>query len=75
MRHHLILSHNMKNTFDLEQSIMKCWAVTDDIELLRTTMCTSPMTEDQVDNFLLGLSVIYNAKFEQLFSEFSEFVK
>lgn len=62
----------MKNRFDLEQEIMQCWSVVDDIERLRHYMCDKKMTEDELDNYLLGLKTIYSVKFEQLFDTFED---
>lgn len=56
--------------FDLEQQIMQCWSVCEDIEALRQYRDTTTMTEDQLDNYLLGLHTIYQVKFEKLFSVF-----
>lgn len=56
--------------YDLEQAIMQCWLVCEDIEALRQHRDTTTMTEDQLDNYLLGLHTIYQVKFEKLFSVF-----
>jgi hypothetical protein len=62
----------MKNRFDLEQEIMQCWSVVEDIELLREKVLDgeTELTDDELDNFLLGLKTIYSAKFERLFKTF-----
>ena len=67
----------MTDRFDLEQSILKCWNVTDDIDLLyENVMDRSPeMTTDDIANALLGMKQIYEMKFEKLFSQFEELVK
>lgn len=63
----------MKDRFDLEQEIMQCWGIVEDIELLREKVLDGEkMTEDEVDNFLLGLKTLYSAKFERLFNTFEE---
>ena len=55
----------MADRFDLEQGIMQCWSITEDIELLRNTVCSAGVIDaDRVDNFLLGLKTIYDIKFE-----------
>lgn len=64
----------MADRFDLEQDIMKCWNVTDDIDLLNFNVLEKDMTKDEISNFLLGLKTIYQCKFENLFDNFSELV-
>lgn len=67
----------MTDRFDLEQSILKCWNVTDDIDLLyENVMDRSPeMTTDDIANALLGMKQIYEMKFEKLFSQFEKLVE
>ena len=63
-----------KDRFDLEQEIMECWSITTDIENLRIALDSS-MTEDQLDNYLLGLTAIYEVKFSKLFDTFGDLIK
>jgi len=63
-----------KDRFDLEQEIMECWSITTDIENLRIALDSS-MTEDQLDNYLLGLTAIYEVKFSKLFDTFAELIQ
>jgi hypothetical protein len=66
----------MTDQFDLEQGIMSCWHVTDDLDiLLEELMENEHFTKDQASNFVLGLSTIYQAKFEKLFRDFEDFLK
>lgn len=58
----------MKNKFELEQCIMNCWNVVDDIKTVVHGL--DSMSNDDVANALIGLHTIYQLKFEQLFSEF-----
>ncbi len=60
----------MKDRYDLEQHIMKCWNVTEDIDLLYKNVMEKDMSTDDIANFLLGLKTIYNHKFEELFDTF-----
>jgi hypothetical protein len=66
----------MNNRFDLEQQIMNCWHVVDDIKTLNQQLqdASSKMTEDQIANYLLGLETIYQVKFEQLFALFEQMI-
>lgn len=63
--------------FDFEQAIMNCWNVTSDIETLRKQMLDTEdsMTQDEIDNYLLGLKTIYDVKFNQLFNMFSDMIR
>jgi len=53
---------------------MECWSITTDIENLRVALDSS-MTEDEVDNYLLGLKAIYEVKFTKLFDTFGELIQ
>jgi hypothetical protein len=65
----------MTDRFDLEQNIMKCWNVTEDIQLLNKNVLEKDISVDDISNYLLGLKTIYDAKFEELFDNFSELIK
>ena len=58
--------------FELEQSIMQCWNVVDDIKLVTRQVYDrpKPLTEDELGNLLIGLETIYQLKFEKCFEEF-----
>jgi hypothetical protein len=65
------MSETNRSRFDLEQDIMNCWSVVDDIkELNRCMLDRRKMTDDEVSNYLLGLETIYQVKFERLFETF-----
>jgi hypothetical protein len=69
----------MTDRFDLEQQIMNCWNITEDIKLLNTYVLEGKpeggeMTTDEVSNFLLGLETIYGMKFDQMYNTFSTLV-
>jgi hypothetical protein len=65
----------MTDRFDLEQHIMKCWNVTEDIDLLNYNVLEKDMSKDDISNFLLGLKTIYECKFNNLFDNFSELIE
>jgi hypothetical protein len=66
----------MADQFDLEQGIMGCWHVTDDLNVLFEELVENQtFTKDQASNFVLGLSTIYEAKFDKLFRTFEDFLK
>jgi len=66
----------MSDRFDLEQQILKCWNITEEIQLLNEQVLENDeLTKDQISNYLLGLSTIYEMKFEKLFDQFGQMVQ
>lgn len=68
--------------FELEQHIMQCWNVVDDLKMLLAYVGDDPFFKDmkpeQVDklmNLLLGMSELYQLKFEKCFSSFETLLK
>lgn len=53
--------------FDLEQKIMNCWQVCEDLELL-AQRCRDPLTA----RLLEGIKSLYQLKFEDCFEVFEE---
>ena len=62
----------MADRFDLEQSIMKCWNITDDIDMLCESILENEMSQDDISNVLFGLKALYDVKFDRLFRQFEE---
>lgn len=60
----------MTDRFDLEQGIMQCWNVCDDIQLYLDMY--DNMDEDQRMNYLIGLKQMYQLKFERTFAQFEK---
>ena len=66
----------MADRFDLEQQILKCWNVTEEIELLNENVLENDdLTKDDISNYLLGLQTMYELKFDKLFRQFEEMVR
>ena len=63
----------MKNRFDLEQEIMECWGVVEDIDTIYHAEHLYEDT-DEMQNALLGLKTLYKLKFERLFNTFEDCV-
>ena len=63
----------MSDRFDLEQNIMQCWNVCDDIQLFLDMY--DNMDEDQKLNYLIGLKQMYQMKFERTFNNFEQCVR
>ena len=62
-----------KDRFDLEQDIMKCWNVTEDID--NFIAAREGMSEDEQLNYLIGLKQIYEVKFANLWTAFEDCVR
>ena len=60
----------MKTRFDLEQDIMNCWQIVDDLDAV-----AGSITDEDIKNLLLGVKKLYQIKFEKLFSTFEDVVK
>ena len=65
----------MKDRFDFEQALLKCWEITDEIGLLNKNVLEGKigggnMTTDEISNFLSGLESIYDHKFDVLWNGF-----
>jgi hypothetical protein len=67
----------MSAQFDLEQKIMDCWGVVDDIRVVYTRHLDgeTPLTDDEFANIMIGLEKLYDIKFYNLFSTFEKFLK
>ena len=63
----------IKTRFDLEQEIMSCWHVVDDIKAVFHASDT--LTEDELQNALLGISALYQIKFDRLMNTFEECIR
>ena len=66
-----------KDRFDLEQEIMNCWRVTDDIDSVAHfvgQINLDAKDQDALLNMLLGMKQLYHVKFEILFDTFEELV-
>jgi hypothetical protein len=66
----------MADRFDMEQQIMSCWNVVEDIDMVCKAVMDfpTPPTEDELANLLIGLKTLYNIKFQELFSTFEQLV-
>ena len=64
----------MSDRFDLEQNILDCWKITDDVNLLYKNVMEEELDKDKIANVLLGLQAIYSMRFEQLWETFENLV-
>ena len=65
----------MKNSFELEQDIMSCWNITNDLDSLFEAVMEKELTKDSIANILLGMKELYDIKFDKLFSTFEKAIK
>lgn len=73
----------MSDIFDLEQQIMNCWAVVDDIDMLYKHFGDHPKfggrwnseAEDEMMNLMLGLKSLYELKFQKMWDTFEHVCK
>jgi hypothetical protein len=62
----------MTHQFDLEQQILDCWGITDDLQTLIDRY--DAMSEDDKLNVLIGLKTLYHMKFERTFETFEKLI-
>lgn len=65
----------MTDRFDLEQQILDCWHVTDDLKILLESIMEKDLTQDQIANIVLGLQELYNLKFRKCFDMFETLIQ
>lgn len=61
--------------YELEQQILQCWNVVDDIDRLYRFVLDRDMSKDDIANVLVGIKMIYSMKFEETFETFENAVK
>lgn len=59
----------MKTRFDLEDNIMRCWEIVDDLELVSEH---TELSSDEYVELLKALRVLYSLRFTELFSTFED---
>lgn len=64
----------MSDRFDLEQQILDCWKVVDELKLINARQFESDISKDEMWELLQGLAAIYNLKFDQMFTTFEKCV-
>jgi len=61
--------------FDVEQQIMDCWHVVDDLKVLTEAVIENNLSHDEISNVLIGLETLYQLKFDKLFRTFEETIR
>lgn len=67
----------MRDRFDLEALIIKCWNVTEDIDTVAGAVDDTDMSandKDKILNMLHGIRELYNVRFNTTLSLFEELV-
>ena len=62
----------MSTVYDLEQQIMECWHITDDVKILSEEVIEGDLSKDQITNVLIGLEQLYAIKFNKLFRTYEK---
>lgn len=63
------------NQFDMEQQIMNCWNICEDLQTLNEGVLDRGMTTDQISNVLMGMKDLYQLKFETLWEQFEAMLR
>lgn len=66
---------NDVDRFDLEQAIMTCWNVADDLEILIESVVEGGLDEDVIANALIGLQQLHHLRMNRLWNIFEQLVK
>lgn len=70
---------NLDSRFKHETLVMSCWNVVEDISTVAEFVSENDMGEveniDRVLNMLLGLSALYQVKFDLLFNNFEKMLE
>lgn len=68
-----------RDRFMLEQKLMDCWHVTDDIQTVAEFVATiegiDAQSQDRLLNMLFGMRELYHLKFEHTMDLFSELIR
>ena len=61
--------------FNLEQKILDCWGITDDLNDLNEGVIELGLTSDQISNTIEGIRSLYELKFQKCFELFEQYTK
>ena len=64
----------MTDRFELENNIMSCWNTTDDIKLLADQISNKGMSEDEIQNALLGILSLHEMRCQKLMDTFEDLI-
>jgi hypothetical protein len=62
----------MGDRFDLEENILQCWTVVEELKLFRENF--SGLTNEDRDTYIHGIELMYENKFQKLWDVFEKMV-
>ena len=63
-------------SFELEQSILNCWSITDDLRVVSEKIFEDQKIDrDQAHTILNGIAALYEIKFEKCFNDFEKMLQ
>ena len=62
----------MVDRFNLEEDILGCWGVVDDLKAIAWKVRNNQANEDEIIRLVEGLSELYQIKFEKAWETFTE---
>lgn len=68
----------MKTRFDLEDELMKCWHITDDIAAVSDIVVDTEMDDrdkDKLLNILIGMKQLYDHKFQETYNTMDALIR
>ena len=66
----------MFKAYDMEQHIMECWCVSDDLKLIAEFIDSrDKMSMENLSKILHGMQQLYQLKFERLFADHEQLIK
>ena len=63
----------MSIQFELEQQIMDCWHVVDDLKVVSESLVEDDLDPEKAANILIGMENLYQLKFDRMFRTFNKF--
>ena len=63
----------MSTQFELEQQIMDCWHVVDDLKVVSESLVEDDLDPEKAANILIGMENLYQLKFDRMFRTFNKF--
>lgn len=64
----------MTDRFELENNIMSCWNTADDIKLLADQISNKGISEDEIQNALLGILSLHEMRCQKLMDTFEDLI-
>jgi len=65
----------MSIQFELEQQIMDCWHVVDDLKVVSESLVEDDLDPEKAANILIGMENLYQLKFDRMFRTFEKLQK